>query len=311
MTTKGKNKTNTGNKRNREQDIPNPVLFERLVSTYYKAEPFVKSVTTNHEREVKFGTKGIKPYTKVDYDNVVGKLKSLGFTSRYEEGYYLMRIAYELLDKSGKFKDSNIRTELTGFRAIQEYCKTNDISKLLNNEQYMSSVKFVKKTPIYENNEKIRDVNFKDFNFRVSYRKEEDYSASNIMIRGAIQNWLQMKKTFRYINRVSFTHPDLPVNIDMSIVKSSPKQGYDMKKMYTTDEAGVFNNPEVYEFEIEVDNSRIGPGTDFGTPSDILASVRKAIKNVLMGLQGTNYPVSVVVQNESAQAYMSLIHGKG
>ena len=311
MTTKGKNKTNTGNKRNREQDIPNPVLFERLVSTYYKAEPFVKSVTTNHELEVKFGTKGIKPYTKVDYDNVVGKLKSLGFTSRYEEGYYLMRIAYELLDKSGKFKDSNIRTELTGFRAIQEYCKTNDISKLLNNEQYMSSVKFVKKTPIYENNEKIRDVNFQDFNFRVSYRKEEDYSASNIMIRGAIQNWLQMKKTFRYINRVSFTHPDLPVNIDMSIVKSSPKQGYDMKKMYTTDEAGVFNNPEVYEFEIEVDNSRIGPGTDFSTPPEILASVRKAIKNVLMGLQGTNYPVSVVEQNETAQAYMALIHGKG
>ena len=45
--------------------------------------------------------------------------KSLGFTSRYEEGYYLMRIAYELLDKSGKFKDSNIRTELTGFRLFK------------------------------------------------------------------------------------------------------------------------------------------------------------------------------------------------
>ena len=30
-----------------------------------------------------------------------------------------------------------------------------------------------------------------------------------------------------------------------------------------------------------------------------------------MGLQGTNYPVSVVEQNETAQAYMSLIHGKG
>ena len=147
MTTKGKNKTNTGNKRNREQDIPNPVLFERLVSTYYKAEPFVKSVTTNHELD-KVRNQRNKPYTKVDYDNVVGKLKSLGFTSRYEEGYYLMRIAYELLDKSGKFKDSNIRTELTGFRAIQEYCKTNDISKLLTNEQYMSSVKFVKNTTI-------------------------------------------------------------------------------------------------------------------------------------------------------------------
>ena len=39
----------------------------------------------------------------------------------------------------------------------------------------MSSVKFVKKTPVYENNEKINDVDFQDFNFRVSYRKKEDF----------------------------------------------------------------------------------------------------------------------------------------
>ena len=311
MTTKGKNRINRGNKRDLDQSTPNPVLFEKLVSTFYRSEPYIKSVTTNQELEVKFGTKGIKPYTKVDYDNVVGKLKSLGFTSRYEEGYYLMRISYEYLDKSGTFKDSNIRTELTGFRAIQEYCKTNDISKLLNNEQYMSSVKFVKKTPVYENNEKINDVDFQDFNFRVSYRKEEDFSASNVMIRGVTQNWLQTKKAFRYINRVSFTHPDLPVNIDMSIVKSSPRQGYGMKKTYSIDEAGVFNNPEVYEFEIEVDNTRIGPATNFNNPQDVLDCIKKAIKYVLMGFQRTNYPVSIVEQNETGQSYMKLIHGKG
>ena len=49
MTTKGKIK------QTQETSVTgtrsNPVLFERLVSTYYKAEPFVK-VTTNHELEV-------------------------------------------------------------------------------------------------------------------------------------------------------------------------------------------------------------------------------------------------------------------
>lgn len=310
MNTKGKGHTNRKQGQTREQKVPNPILFEKLVSTYYKAEPYVKSVTLNNELEVKFGTKGVKPYTKVDYDNVIRKLKSMGFNSRYEEGYYLMRISYEHLDKSGGFRDSNIRAELTGFRTIQEYCKTNDITKLLNNEQYMKSVKFVKKTPVYENNTRIDDVNFNDFNFRVSYRKEEDYSASNIVIRGVTQNWLQMKKTFRYINRVSFTHPDIPVNIDMSIVKSSHKDKYQLKKTYSTDEAGVFTNPEVYEMEIEVDNTRIGPGTDFNTPPDVLASIRKAIKFVLMGLQGTNYPVSVFEQNDIVQQYMKLVHGE-
>ena len=31
----------------------------------------MKSMTLNNELEIKFGTKGVKPYTKVDYDNVV------------------------------------------------------------------------------------------------------------------------------------------------------------------------------------------------------------------------------------------------
>ena len=31
MTTKGKKNTYTGNKRDRDQNIPNPVLFEKLV----------------------------------------------------------------------------------------------------------------------------------------------------------------------------------------------------------------------------------------------------------------------------------------
>jgi len=34
-----------------------------------------------YEVEAKFGTRGIKPITKIDYDNVVQKLKSLGYKS--------------------------------------------------------------------------------------------------------------------------------------------------------------------------------------------------------------------------------------
>ena len=148
--------------------------FEKLVDTYYKASPFVKDATTNHELEVKFGTKGVKPFTKLDYDSVIKKLKSLGFTSSYEEGVYMLRVSYEYLDKSGSYKDSNIRAEITGFRAIQEYCKTNDISKLLNSDQYSTSVKFVKKIPVFKDNKRIQDVDFFDFNFRISYRTEEE-----------------------------------------------------------------------------------------------------------------------------------------
>ena len=75
----------------------------------------------------------------------------------------MLRISYEYLDKSGSYKDSNIRAEITGFRAVQEYCKSNDITKLLNSDQYSTSVKFVKKIPVFKDNKRVQDVDFFDF----------------------------------------------------------------------------------------------------------------------------------------------------
>ena len=283
--------------------------FEKLVDTYYKASPFVKDATTNHELEVKFGTKGVKPFTKLDYDSVIKKLKSLGFTSSYEEGVYMLRVSYEYLDKSGSYKDSNIRAEITGFRAIQEYCKTNDISKLLNSDQYSTSVKFVKKIPVFKDNKRIQDVDFFDFNFRISYRTEEEISPANVIIRSTLNNWNNTKKSFRYINRVTFVHENLPINVDMSIVKSSPWDKTSLKKTYTTDEAGVFSSVDIFEMELEVDNAKIGPGTEFNQSKVLLESLRKNIKFVLMGLQGTNYPISIDEQKFIINDYMKLLHG--
>ena len=45
-----------------------------------------------YELEAKFGTRGIKYITKMDYDNVVKKLKSLNFISSQETGYYSLRV---------------------------------------------------------------------------------------------------------------------------------------------------------------------------------------------------------------------------
>jgi hypothetical protein len=295
---------NKNDKQEAESRVAPPILLNRLVERYYASNPHVKDVTTNHELEVKFGTKGVKPLTKIDYDSVIRKLKSLGFSCVNEQGGYLLRMYYEHLDKSGQFKESNIRTEVSGFRAIQEYCKSNDILKLIGMEEHMRSVKFVKKSRVYDNDEMVRDVNFNDFNFRVSYQKEEEISMSNIIIRNVTQNWTQTKKSFRYINRVTFTHDDLPINVDISIVKSSHREGWDLKKTYTTDESGVFSNTEVYEIELELDNSKIGPGTRFSGAEPILIALRKAIKYVLMGLQSTNYPVSIVEQKTALQSYM-------
>ena len=280
--------------------------FQNLVSQFWQNNPYVKDVTRNHELEVRFGTRGIKPLTKVDFDNVVRKLKSLGFTCANEQGNYMLRIQNEFLDPgTGSIRMSDIRTEIIGFNGIQEYCKHNDLKKLIANDK---TVEFYKKAPYRKDGEKVWPVNFDDFNFRVSYQTEDRIYSTNRIISSTLNSWDRSKKTFRYINRVTFTHPDIPVNVDISIVKSSTFEKGQIQRNYTTEESGVFSNPEVYEVELEVNNSAIGPGTVTNTAEELIASIRKAIKYVLMGLQETNYPISYNEQKNVLMEYMKLIH---
>ena len=287
--------------------------FNNLMKTFYNLNPFVKySSTTNYELEVKFGTKGIKHFTKNDYDNVIKKMKSCGFTTNDTHGVYYLRVNCEFLDSvSGKFKMSDIRTEIEGLHNIQDYCKHNDI-KLIQTKNPLS-LKFLNKKPAFIDKQKIYPVDFNDFNFRVTMSSEESIKTG--IKNFIINNWKTSKKIFRYINRVTFQHDDYPVLVDISIVKYSnrgpdnfgnPGRG-EMLRVYNTTESNVFENQEVYEIEIEVDNNKIGPGTLFNTPEKIIESVRKVIKFVLGGLQGTNYPISYPEQKHILNSYMSLI----
>ena len=292
-------------------NTPPQVQFENLVNKFWETKPYVKNVSKNNELEVRFGTRGIKPLTKIDYDNVIRKLKSLGFSCANEEGNYMLRMNTEFLDSStGRFKMSNIRAEINGFHGIQDYCKHNDIQKSIKSNSSAYSVHFDKKTYyLGEDKTPVYPVNFDDFNFRVAFQVEERMNKYGGIIKNMIDNWEKSKKTFRYVNRVTFTHPDLPIKVDISIVKSSNFKGNNMIPTFTVGESNVFQNKEVYNIELEIDNSKIGPGTLILTPELLLNSIRKSIKYVLMGLQGTNYPISYPEQKQMLQDYLKLIKG--
>jgi hypothetical protein len=92
----------------------------------------------NTELEVRFGTKGIKRIDKIDFDNVIKKLKSIGF--KIEQDTYLMRAYPEFIDPiTGINKISSVRLEIEGLSMIQTYCKTNSLTDI----QYASN--FVQK----------------------------------------------------------------------------------------------------------------------------------------------------------------------
>lgn len=127
-----------------------------------------------------------------------------------------------------------------------------------------------------------------------------------------LHNWEDNKKTFRYINRCTFVHADYPVLVDISIVKASSKDKttFQYKPVYDVKESNVFNNRENYEIEIEIDNTKIGKNTKYNSYKKVMVALRKVIKLVLSGIQGTNYPISYVEQENIQKQYMKIIWEK-
>jgi hypothetical protein len=287
---------------------PPDVLFDKIVKQYYDSKPYNNTPQNNPELEVRFGTRGIKPLTQIDYDNVIQMLKHRGFTNKYPSDYYSLRIQNEHLDQhTGKFKISNLRVEIDGLSNIKDYCETDSIDTIIKNNS--SSVKITRKS--YIKNDKglmLKPVNFDDFNFRVSYQNENVSNANNGVNKFIISNWNKTKKIFRYINRVTFQHTDYPILVDISIVKQSLKEGGNNKSFNTIDESGVFKSPTKYEIELEINNNAVGPGTLFNNHKTILNSLKNVIKYILSGLQHTKYPVSYPEQNEVIQSYMKLLY---
>jgi len=288
--------------------LPPPKQFDLIMEKFWGQQPYVKDSKINNELEVRFGTKGNQYLTKIDYDNVIAKIKSLGFITKNPNGRYMLRIQNEFLDTSGRFRDSPIRTEINGFTAIQEYCKTNNIKNVIKSNPM--SVSFIKKGKFFFDDTPLNPADFSDYNFRVSFQVEEDVDEMDGRVKGMINSWERSKKKFRYINRVTLSHPDYPINVDISILKTSYNQQSRSDSFYTTQEAGLFTNRETYEIELEVDNQRIGPKTDFDNAAKIQVALRKVIKFVLSGLQGTNFPVAYPELKDIGFEYLKIIKGE-
>ena len=288
--------------KDKEKERPNPRDQLKLICAHFMTTTPARN--TVPEIEVRFGTKGFQHLTKIDYDNIIKKLKSIGFISENPQGSTSLKIEPEFLDiKTGEFKPSNIRIEINGINEVQTYCKTNDIENIVNSY----SVTFVKKGPVFIEDKRIDNADFDHFNFRVGYANEETIGKNSKIGRDIIDNWAKTKKSFRLINRVSFTREDLPFRVDMSIVKSSSKgERGRFLKTHDIAESNVFNNVETYECEIELINA--SAKIKYSSFENLAKGIELASKYVLCGLQRTNYPISYIDQNDILHQYMKIVY---
>ncbi|NBO72417.1 hypothetical protein EBV26_18360, partial [bacterium] len=236
-----------------------------------------------------------------NFDGVLQKLLSSGF-SFIKKNAYSLKIQNEFVDqKTGQTKLSLIRAEIHGINEVQNYCKTNT-----PDEKY---VLFTQKMYAKSGGDTtIHPVIFDDFNFKISYQREKRIPNTSTLARSILKTWNDNKKTFRYINRSTLKHPEFPFQIDMSVVKESHKDQTGYISASTFEAAKILESPIRYEIEIEVINDLVGPGTAFNHPKHLLDNLRKMVKIVMSGLQGTNYPVSLSDMRSVQRRYYELLY---
>ena len=309
---------------------------ERLAQYLGSGMPNYRSDNKQNEFEIRFGTNTTsgRPLSKIDYDNAVKQLLKAGFTTDLPNGHHYLRINYQdsLTDQQ---KMSNVRAELVGIDMIQEYCQTNSIQSLLDKPwNDYNKIQFTKKSSTQDEQGNFqKPIDMFDMNFRVSYQLEQMFHSGVPFIKQIIQTWADRKKTFRLMNRVRFSHPDLPIFADLSIVRSSkkyasnrgattggegsaggaftrrPRSNVAIPK-YTIQESGVMEAAETYEIELEIDNSRVGSGQKYATAEDVMNGLRTCIRMVLCGIQQCFYPISFTERDDVLNQYMKLIHGE-
>jgi hypothetical protein len=288
--------------------------FEVLVSTYLGFLKNNKSHKITPEFEIRFNNE--KQISKIDFDNVVKQLYSSGYKCQSKEGQHLLRITPEsdFVNKDKEVKKSKARVELIGLTTVQCYCeKGEDLQQTLSSSQIITSnntIKFTIKSDVKIDDTYLNAIKFEDFGFKVSYQNEFDSGPNDEMNFPMVSNWNKLRKTYRYMNRVKFIHPDYPISADLSIIRSSKKLknfGSDHKYVseFTMKDAKVLDNEETYEIELEIDNKK----ALLYDSNELLKMIRKSIRTILSGLQQSDYPVSFSERNKVLQSYMRIIHG--
>ena len=294
------------------------VAFEEMIKSYLDG---LTSIEKNKipELEVRFGTGNnqnmFKSIAKLDSDNVVKQLYNAGFTCDNKDGQHLLRITPDTshINKYNETKKSKVRLEIVGFDMIQSYCQHGeDLREILKLPQITTSsnpcdfVKFTLKSDAQVMDKYIPPVIFKDFGFNVSYQIERNSDPRSNENDDFLSRWNNLRKTYRYINRVKFCHPNYPINADISIIQASKKSN-DGKYIseFTMHDANIFDNEHTFEIELELDNSRmIGY-----TSKTLLTELRHCIRTVLSGLQQSNYPIGYIEKSYIIDSYLKLVHG--
>jgi SAM-dependent methyltransferase len=178
------------------------------------------------EVEATFGELG-----STAYRNIVQRLKEVGMEPAPHAPYLNIGT-----------RPNDIRWVLSNADDIRQYCETEEIA----DKRYSVMQKTMVDLPPLILNE---------YGLRVKSRREVKLDPTDAMVQDALRGWKRKYKIFRYIRRYSFQHPSGLARIDVSIVKSSPKDPRGggrliAKPVFQT--SGVLDSEAHFEVEVEL-----------------------------------------------------------
>jgi SAM-dependent methyltransferase len=254
------------------------LLQKKYVKSSEALEQYdIRNKDVNVEYELRF-----KDINKIKFEEIHKKLLVSGFQLQKEE-YYLKILNYI----------NNVRCEISDITNVKHFCKTN---VLPDSTEYLVKEKFKEYPEILEN---------RDFNFRISIQKEINLKNTDISVKQIIKAWSSSDKSYRYMNRISLIHPNMPgIVVDLSVVKSAKNQ----EKLLKEREFGIsklFDYPEGYEIEVELkpEQSILKSKVEI---TKLLDDLKRTIKYICSGVQSSNFPISIREQHEIAYEYYSL-----
>jgi len=255
------------------------ILMESIIHQFWLNEPWKQDVQTT-ELECRFGY--IAPLTRIDYDNAMTKLKSLGFTCSPEQS--ILRVAPMKGDQSlpNRLEIRNaqlINNYIEKKQSILEIARKNPKDVSCQVKEYTRDSSFNPIKPVF----------IPDYNFKISFTVEKELDTDQF-IDCFKQNETRI---FRIIKRISFSREDFPFMIDFSIIYTY--RGVHFKKDAAT---------KTYEIEIEVDNAKI---KDKCSNVAMLTTLfRKLIVYILCGIQKSNFHISCTERDDVLHQYQSM-----
>ena len=131
-------------------------------------------------------------------------------------------IIEETLDISFADRDNNMRITIIGKRAIMDYCKNGDITRI------------PPKHLIVQSKERVTAIDINEYNIRFNSKREKAISQKSAEVLSLFQTLKGLDKIFRYKRRYSFKTPDNLFQYDCTIVKTNTQKevrGKNTRKM--------------------------------------------------------------------------------